>query len=187
MVLVRDVVRDVVEEIAPQELPLVQGLSQFDDATVIRHLQRAKTRREPLGFGWPDLIPVVTPVAWLVLERLVERVTDSGIDGAGKGFRKLSRKFRRRRSPSVLPQTTSQQLDQVHRETRELGAKGGLDDETARSLADEVVRRLREVNEKTESSDSGSKKDAHSSLTREGLPDDEQTGEEEPGESSVSR
>src|SRR5437879_4790292 len=66
-VRVRDVVREVVAEIAPTELALVDGLAQFDDATAVRRLRPRGGRREPLGFGLGEILALVTPVVWLAL------------------------------------------------------------------------------------------------------------------------
>ncbi|MEK8143418.1 hypothetical protein NKH18_18810 [Streptomyces sp. M10(2022)] len=38
-VRVRDLVRSVIAALAPEELPLVDGLRRFDDATVVRRLR----------------------------------------------------------------------------------------------------------------------------------------------------
>jgi hypothetical protein len=51
-------VRDVVAEVAPEELPLVAGVTGFDDATVVRRLGGRCRRSDTLGFGL-----VVSPAA----------------------------------------------------------------------------------------------------------------------------
>jgi hypothetical protein len=79
---VRDVVRDVVAKVAPEELPVVDGLAEFDDATIVRRLNGSGRRREPLGFGLAELVVLVTPVAWLVVNQVAERVAGSAVDGA---------------------------------------------------------------------------------------------------------
>ncbi|MFC8715712.1 hypothetical protein ACFUCQ_38265 [Streptomyces sp. NPDC057197] len=47
----RDLVRSVVADLAPDELPLVEGLCRFDDATVVRRLSRASATSR-LDSGW---------------------------------------------------------------------------------------------------------------------------------------
>jgi hypothetical protein len=60
-VRVRDLVHDVVRQCAPEELPILNGLADYDDAVVVRRLRRGR-RREPLGFGPDEVSALVTPV-----------------------------------------------------------------------------------------------------------------------------
>jgi hypothetical protein len=75
-VRVRDVVRDVVVEVAEEELPIVDGLAGFDDAGALRRLRGRGRRREPLGFGLGEVAALVTPVVWLVVDEIARQVGD---------------------------------------------------------------------------------------------------------------
>ncbi|MFG1952647.1 hypothetical protein [Micromonospora sp. NPDC048830] len=143
MVAVRDVVRDVVAEVAPEELPLVDGLASYDDGTVVRRLSRTGPRREPLGFGWGEVVGLATPVVWLVLDQVAQRLADAAVDGTAKGARGLLRRLvRRRRPPATLPTLTAEQLAELRRDLLDLSIRRGLDAQIAAELADTVVRRL---------------------------------------------
>ncbi|MFD5121196.1 hypothetical protein [Streptomyces sp. NPDC058385] len=62
----RDVVRDVVVQVAPDEIVLVEGLLLLDDASAVRRLS-GRGRQEPLGFGLAEAAALVTPVVRLVV------------------------------------------------------------------------------------------------------------------------
>ncbi|WP_377267964.1 hypothetical protein [Peterkaempfera sp. SMS 1(5)a] len=140
---VRDVVRGVVADSAPEELPLVDGLFQFDDATVVRRLSGSGRRRDPLGFGVGEVVALATPVVWLALNQVAERVTDAALDGASRGVRGLLRRLLRRpAAPRTVPPLTREQLAEVRRRVVETGRQRGLSEERATELADAVAGRL---------------------------------------------
>ncbi|MEV4754610.1 hypothetical protein AB0J86_05800 [Micromonospora sp. NPDC049559] len=142
-VAVRDVVRDVVAEVAPQELPLVDGLAGYDHETVVRRLSRAGARREPLGFGWGEIIGLVTPVLWLVLDQVAQRFADAAVDRTTSGVRGVLGRLRRgRRPPATIPELTEDERAELRRDVLDLFLRRGLDAETAAPLADAVLRRL---------------------------------------------
>ncbi len=140
---VRDVVRDVVAKVAREELPLVEGLAGFDDATVVRRLGRRGGRREPLGFGLGEVVALVTPVVWLVVDQAAKKAAGSAVDGAAKGTKAALRKIFRRKAPAVaVPPLTREQLGEVRRRVLETAAQRGLSQERAMVIADAVVARL---------------------------------------------
>ncbi|WP_433342240.1 hypothetical protein [Micromonospora sp. CA-111912] len=142
-VRVRDVVRDVVTEVAPAELPVVTGLATFDDAVVVRRLGRRSRRREPLGFGLGEIVPLVTAVVWLVLDQVAQQAAGSVADRAGRGVGALWRRlFRRRSLAVVVPALTPAQLAEVHQQVIEVGVRQGLERERAAAVADAVLARL---------------------------------------------
>jgi hypothetical protein len=94
---VRDVVRDVVAEVAPEELVVVDGLARFDDETVVRRLARPGQRRDPLGFGVGEIVDLATPVVWLVVNEAAKRAAGSAVNETAKGTKALLRKVFRRR------------------------------------------------------------------------------------------
>jgi len=140
---VRDVVRDVVATVAPEELPLVEELARHDDAAVVRQLGRRGRQRKPLGFGLGEIAMMATPVAWLALDQAAQRIADYAVDGAAKGVRAaLRRVFRRRAAPVTIPPLTREQLGQVRRLVVEMGVHRGLGEKRASVIADAVVARL---------------------------------------------
>ena len=141
--LVRDVVRAVVAGVAPDELPVVDGLRRFDDATVVRRLGGSGRRREPLGFGAGEIVLLVTPVVWPVLnelgQRLVTRTADAAEQGAGTVFRRL---FRRRQAPVEVPPLTREQMAEVRQLVLVAAEKRKLSRRRAEEIADAVVAEL---------------------------------------------
>ncbi|HEX5406375.1 MAG TPA: hypothetical protein VFX16_29220 [Pseudonocardiaceae bacterium] len=141
-IAVRDVVRVVVGEIAPEELPLVDGLAQFGDATAVRRLSRQGGRREPLGFGFDEATALVTPVVWLAVDQAARRLGGAAADGAVTGAKSVLGRIRGRTTPVVVPALSSDQLAVVHREILRVAADRGLGEKRALMIADAVVARL---------------------------------------------
>ncbi|KJK59211.1 hypothetical protein UK12_05595 [Saccharothrix sp. ST-888] len=139
----RDVVRDVVAEIAPTELVLVDGLARFDDATAVRRLRPQGGRREPLGFGLGEIVTLVTPVVWLALDETAKKLAETASDAAVKGGRAMLRKvLRRPTAPVVVPPLTPAQLAEVRERVLETASHRGLEAARAEAIADAVVARL---------------------------------------------
>ena len=62
-VKIRDVVRDVVAEVAAEELPVVAALAELDEAAAPRRMARRKRRQDSLGFGLGEIVVLVTGTA----------------------------------------------------------------------------------------------------------------------------
>jgi hypothetical protein len=142
--LVRDVVREVVKQVAPQELPLLDGLDRFDDATVVRRLS-GRERKEPLGFGLGEILALVTPVVWLVLDEVAKRAAGAAVDSTTKGAKRFLRKlFPKRAARVALPELTGEQIAEVRRRLLEMAAEQELGDDLAQEIADIVAKSLEE-------------------------------------------
>ncbi|MFI2610371.1 hypothetical protein [Kitasatospora sp. NPDC018619] len=139
---VRDVVRDVVAEAAAEELPLVVWLTRFDDASAVRRLA-GRGRSEPLGFGLGEVAALVTPVVWLALDQVGQKLAGAAVDGAAKGLKAgLRRVFRKGAEPVTIPPLTREQLADVRRSVLESAAQRGMAEDRAAAIADAVVARL---------------------------------------------
>ncbi|MEU7004080.1 hypothetical protein [Nonomuraea sp. NPDC046570] len=141
----RDVVRAVIAEVAPEELPIVDGLRQFDDETAVARLAGRGTARDPLGFGLEEIVYIATPVVWVALDESMRRVVGQAVDDlrVPRGARRLLRRvFRRRAAPLVVPALTAEQVADVRRRILELSEKSGLEPERAETLADRVATHL---------------------------------------------
>jgi hypothetical protein len=126
-VLVRDVVRAVVKDCAPEEAVVVEGLLAYSDAEVLARLRGRRRQRDPLGFGLAEVAPLVTPVLWLTLEGARQRLADAVVDGAAHGSASLWRRLLRRRSnPEVIPALTRAQQALVQQMVIEAAAEAGL-------------------------------------------------------------
>ncbi|MFF0398881.1 hypothetical protein ACFYSJ_24430 [Streptomyces sp. NPDC005248] len=126
---------------APDELPLVEGLVELDDATAVRRLRGHGQRREPLGFGLNEVL-LVTPVVWLAVDEAVQRIEPadalSGASWASSALRKL---FRRPAETVTVPPLTREQLAEVRKSVL-VAAQRSLGEERALTIADAVVTRL---------------------------------------------
>ncbi|GHG58611.1 hypothetical protein [Streptomyces griseocarneus] len=139
----RDVVRDVVAQVAPEELPLVEALARFDDASVVRRLARRGGRREPLGFGLGEIAAMVAPVVWLVVDEAARQLAGAVASRAATGTRTVMRRvLRRPAAPVTVPELTREQLAEIHRRVVESAVQRGLGDKRATAIADAVVTRL---------------------------------------------
>ncbi|MER0484605.1 hypothetical protein ABR737_40840 [Streptomyces sp. Edi2] len=142
MTRVRDVVRDVVAEVAPEELPLVAGLAEFDDATAVQRLGGRGGRRELLGFGLDDAA-LVTPVVWLTVHQAVQRIVGAAVGSAASAARSALRKLFHRRTEAVtVPPLTREQLAEVRESVLEMASQQGLGKERASTIADALMARL---------------------------------------------
>lgn len=130
---VRTLVRELVTEFAPEELPVVADIEQLEDATILRALQKP-SRDDPLGFGLGEIGSLLAAVLWLVLGK----AADAAVAG---GLRRLANRFGRRRRATVPP-LTRPQLVELDRHLRQEGARHGLPEATIERVADAVVSRL---------------------------------------------
>ena len=138
-VKVVDVVRQVIADTAPAELPLVDSLGSADGKGAARLLARRKRRREPLGFGLGDVAVLITPVAWVA----VDEAARHGTDGVLAGLRALFGRIFRKPAPRVLAvPLPPDQLKRVHARVLGLAAQAGLEAGQAETLADRVVAKL---------------------------------------------
>ncbi|MGK5740186.1 hypothetical protein [Micromonospora sp. URMC 103] len=141
--LVRDAVRDVVGEVAPDELVLVDALRRHDDDTAVRRLSRARRSRDLLGFGLGEATVLVTALVWIALDEVVRTAVGAGMAKAGTGLRGwLRARLGRPAPPRPMPALTAEQLRAVQDRVRELGVAADLTPEAAALLADRVVARL---------------------------------------------
>jgi hypothetical protein len=102
---IRDVVREVVAEVAPDETVIIDGFEGTGNARAVRRLERRSGRSEPLGFGVGDLVPIVAPVVWIVLTKFLETLAEEASQSVWK---RLLRLLRRKRLETVPPLTEAQ-------------------------------------------------------------------------------
>jgi hypothetical protein len=145
------IVWDVIAEAAPAELPVVDGLRKLGPDTVRRRLRRRRPSRDPVGFGLDDVVPLMTPVAWIAVDELVRRIVDGTSSSLaariGRALRAVVRRVTRRpqaeaTAEAVVPPLSPAQLAEVRRRVLELAPRYHLTSTDADALADRVVARL---------------------------------------------
>lgn len=139
---VRAVVRAVVAQTAPEELPLLDAVLERcpDDGDGLRLLSRNRCRHDPLSFGLEYLVPLVAPVVWAALDQMVRK----GVDGVMPRFGPAVRRWlpwRRATTPTV-PELTPVQVAAVRDKVRVRAEAVGMDAERAQALADSVAVEL---------------------------------------------
>lgn len=118
---------------------MVEGLLHYSDAEVLARLRRRGHGRDPLGFGLADVVPLVAPLLWLVLESARQKLTDAAVDQAARGSAALWRRIRRRKAPpEIIPPLTREQQAMVRRMVLDAAAEAGLPESRAKQIADSV-------------------------------------------------
>ncbi len=150
--LITELARDVVSQIAPQELPLFRANSEayFKDPEKVLQSQAAKD--EMLGFGAGDAVVLLTPIVLATLDEVVKFVVEEvkkSVQGEGaariqQAIKALFKKFRQpeaddKKKPAPL---TPEQLVQVRRIAFNKARQLKLSEERAKLLADAVVGSL---------------------------------------------
>ncbi|MGI5473185.1 hypothetical protein [Streptomyces sp. CA-132043] len=138
-----DVVRDVVAEVAAEELPVVDGLAALDEEVVARRMGRGRSEQDPLGFGLDEVAVLVTPVVWLAVHEAARQLGGQAAIGATRGVKAVGRRiFRRSAESAVIPALSREQLREVRELVVKVGAERGLSERRAETIADAVVVRL---------------------------------------------
>lgn len=105
---------------------MVDGLGELDDATVVARLSRTGSRDERLGFGLEDLVVLVSPVLYIVLDQAVRKIVDDSLDGARRGLPGLLRRWRPRPPTPPLPELSAQQIAQIRDQFEALAKERGV-------------------------------------------------------------
>lgn len=135
--MLRDVVRDVVERAAPEELPLLQALEPYDDARAARLLRHRD--REALSFGLTDLVALVTPVVWLALYEAYRGATDTVFAVLRESVANGVRRLLRREARVSVGALDDDQRRLVHGRVVHHAMKAGMDEDAAHALANAVL------------------------------------------------
>ncbi|TMR02404.1 hypothetical protein ETD83_12740 [Actinomadura soli] len=145
---VLDVVRDVVDQQAPGERPLVDDLAGLNYRLVVRRMRQANDGRggDPLGFGLSEVTALITPVVLLAVHEAcraaVADVTGRLLPRVTNALDRLRPPSRRPTAPPEVPDLDRDQLAAVRRRVRTEAVRRGLPEPDAEALADSVVARL---------------------------------------------
>jgi hypothetical protein len=150
--LINDLARDVVTQIAPQELPLFRAHSEAYFKDPQKALQSQSAKDDMLGFGVGEAIVLLTPIALATLDEVVKFVVeeakksaqDQGADLIQQQIKTLFKKFHYpdsndKKNPAAL---TSEQLAQVRKIAFNKARQLNLSEDRAKILADAVVGSL---------------------------------------------
>ncbi|MFE1882087.1 hypothetical protein [Streptomyces diastatochromogenes] len=76
--LITEIARDVIKELAPEEVPMFSAVSQAYFADPRRVMSGKGSRRSPLGFGSEAVELILTPVVLAATARAVECLAEIG-------------------------------------------------------------------------------------------------------------
>jgi hypothetical protein len=107
--MVTDLSRALVEQIAPEELPLFGATRAASLKNPRRALRGQLSKDEMLGFGGSDDAVFVTPIILAAATAVAEIATESRRPAPGRGLAGLLRGWRKS-SPEVAPSTDDPKL-----------------------------------------------------------------------------
>ncbi|MFC9461400.1 hypothetical protein [Streptomyces sp. NPDC056983] len=145
---VMDVVRDVVDQRAPEERPLVDDLAGLDYGLVVHRVRQASNGRggDPLGFGLSEATALITPVVLLAVDEAcraaVADATGRLLSRATSALGRLRPAGRRQIAPPEVPDFDRDRLAAVRSRVLAEAVRRGLPEPDAAGLADSVVARL---------------------------------------------
>lgn len=139
------IIRDVVQDVAPEELPVLAALEQLPPRGIDGALARADRREDPLGFGIGEIAVVATPILWVALQQVVDRMATTAADGTAAWIRTWLRRWfsRRRRYSRAIPHFGPAERDEVRDLVMEQARRMGMKPERAELLALRVADRLK--------------------------------------------
>ena len=146
--LVSDIARDVLAELAPQEMPIFEAASRAYFADPAAALKQSRSKDSALGFGVESVV-FLTPVVLQVLSEVCEflrqvagKAVEAGLaEEIPQIIKKMFRKLHSAEpdSPSVL---SREQIALIHGNVLAAAKRLRMPAEKARSLADAVTSRL---------------------------------------------
>ena len=147
--LVTDVARDVLSQIAPDELPIFPAASRADVADPAAALRGLGARDEVLGFGIEALAAAATPVVLIVVTEVFQFLTsvaaEAAADGLTKEISEVVRAMFKRFRPSAtsIPSVLSREhIATIHGNVLLAAQRLRLPQDKARALANAVTAQL---------------------------------------------
>jgi len=150
--LIADVARDVVAQVAPQELPLFRATSVAYFKNPEKALKKQRGKDEKLGFGAGEVVTLLTPIVLTVMTEVVtfamatvkESLVQGSADLLNEHAKKMFKKFRaegKNEADTPAP-FTLQQIARVHKLVYEKFLHLKLSEALANRLADAIVATL---------------------------------------------
>ena len=147
--LVGDLSRDVVMQVAPQELPLFRANQEAFFRNADELTANQTSRDDMLGFGQGEMLALMTPAVLLVTQQVVlfvmeqvkKSVQEQGATLIDESVKNMFKKFRREEGKQPSP-LTAEQLAQIRKIAVKKGQELKLSEERARLLADALIGSL---------------------------------------------
>lgn len=149
--LVSDISRDVLSEVAPQEMPLFRAASQ----AYFKNPNTTPTQKtgddDMLGFGageavtllTPYLLPATAEVIKFLAEEVKKAVSEEGASLIGEKVKSLFKKYRNPdESKNKVPPLTAEQLAQVQAIAMKEARRLRLSDKNTKLLANAIAGSL---------------------------------------------
>jgi hypothetical protein len=141
---VRDLVRQVTDDLAPEESRVLAALDRFGDAEAMRRLTVRPGRDQRLGFGLDEAVALTSAIAWIGVDEAVRQIVDATADKAVHSRRRWW-PFSRQRRPepaAAVPALSAEQLKLVEHCVHEAAHAAGLSADRGGRIADGVIRQL---------------------------------------------
>lgn len=140
---VRDLSRELVERLAPAELPTFDVVAEPYLTDPRRAERRLRDHDDPMGFGLGDALAMVTPVVALVSGSVVAAVSDALADSVRATGAKVLRRVTGKK-PKELPEPdlSAEKLAEIRELAFKRAVDLGMEHGRAEALADAVVGAL---------------------------------------------
>ncbi|MFY1594789.1 hypothetical protein [Micromonospora sp. WMMD737] len=140
--LLVDLARPLVEQFSPAETELFPLLSEAHFADPRAYGRSGSRRSDPLGFGLPEVLVLLTPVALAAMTEVVRYVVERGMRRGQQVTAVALRRVFRDEPPAVdAPpiELTSAEWAEVRRIVERVAVRGGVEPARAALIADAVV------------------------------------------------
>lgn len=141
--LVVEIARDVVTQIAPQELPIFQAVSDTYFADPGNTLKSLKSEDRMLGFGLDPTAILLTPVILHVMSEIFQFLTPIAKkaveDGLGNEISQIIKRMFSRFHSSKPPVLNNDQIKLIHKNVLMAAKNLRLSDDKAALLANAVA------------------------------------------------
>ncbi|CUW32996.1 MULTISPECIES: hypothetical protein [Streptomyces] len=160
-VLITEIARDVIEEIAPDEVPMFSAVSDAYFADPRRATSSRGTRKSPLGFGSGAVDLILTPIVLAATAKAVECLADlffkhttgEGTRAALRGIFRTGRRSPGEPAPDAATEGTSaaavavelrqEDIERLRHVLETTLHDCGAAPDTSRLIADAVIGRCR--------------------------------------------
>jgi hypothetical protein len=136
----RDLARRVIEQVAPEELPVFGVVEQAYRRNPAKVLAGGRGRDEMLGFGVEFAGVLLTPVALAAITEVIRYLAGAVVGAVG--IKEWLRRRLHRGSTADLPQLSTEQLVQVREIVLAKALQAGVKEGRAKLLADAVAGAL---------------------------------------------